>query len=515
MELELKNTNLEPNKLLQSPLKEKENNTLIQITSFDEVINMIPIGKFHYLFSASIFLHFSTVAVLTYNFSFILMYPDYLCEDSATKEWNSCSREQVCNQKGDISQWRVNDRSPKTLDNWMVKMNLHCSEQYIIGMFASIDMIGQLFASVLFPTLADKYGRRIFTYIGVYIQILAYLMMIIFPSYLVAYGSIFFLGITFNNKNFISYTHLVELMGKRASFVTGILFCYDSCIFIISPLIMVYVTKNTNLFLYVGFAMSISALVLLHSFYFPESLRFNISQKKFDNAERDLKHILSTNKVPLRQSQEIEQNFNEFKRYQLDYDAQNQESVNQGRNAIQTLISNPRTLLNLLFLGICWVSSSGTFFIFIIFIKYLPGDPFLTGVAMGFSCLGYIASDYLTFKFGVLKNMIYSYGVCAILLSLILILDQFTISVVLYAFLFFILKFVVCIAYSAIFVSHVELFDSNILSTSYGICGFLSKIVNIFIPILVEAKNKNTPIVAILIINILACVASKFLNKKN
>jgi len=160
-----------------------------------------------------------------------------------------------------------------------------------------MDVLGQLFAMLIFPVLADKYGRRKFTYLGIYLSIFAYLLMVMYPRIPTVYFGIFIAGIIFNNKNFISYTHLVEFMGKRASLVTGILFCYDSCVFIFSPIVALYLTKNTNVFLYIGILMSVLSGLLIHCFYFPESMKFNISKKKYESAFDDLRYILKVNGV--------------------------------------------------------------------------------------------------------------------------------------------------------------------------------------------------------------------------
>ena len=74
-------------------------------------------------------------------------------------------------------------------------------------------------------------------------------------------------------------------------------------------------------------------------------------------------------------------------------------------------------------LTLCWVATCGTFFLLIIFIKYLPGDTYMTGVAMGFSCLGYLSSDYVTSKFGVFNNLISGYATTTILIAVILLLN--------------------------------------------------------------------------------------------
>ena len=84
----------------------------------------------------------------------------------------------------------------------------------------------------------------------------------------------------------------------------------------------------------------------------------------------------------------------------------------------------------------------------------------------------------------------------------------------LYAFLFFILKFMNCQSYTALYISHVELFDSGVLSSSYGICGLVSMIINMGISIMSEAPNKDIPLILIMILNLVAAMASTFLKRK-
>ena len=71
-----------------------------------------------------------------------------------------------------------------------------------------------------------------------------------------------------------------------------------------------------------------------------------------------------------------------------------------------------------------WVATCVTSFLLIIFVKYLPGDTFMTGMAMGFSCLGYLTSDMVSARYGVFKNLILCYISCAILIAAILAINM-------------------------------------------------------------------------------------------
>ena len=171
------------------------------------------------------------------------------------------------------------------------------------------------------------------------------------------------------------------------------------------------------------------------------------------------------------------------------------------------------TIKNLLLIAVCWLGTCGTFFLLIIFIKYLPGNAYITGTAMGFSCFGYMLCDPLNKRFSILGIMSSGYLLSGFLLVLIMFCDSDTTSVAVFALLFFFLKFTVCVVYSGVFVAHVELFDPRILSTSYGLCGIFAKSVNIFIPILAEAESKTIPLLVICSLNFMAFLSALLLRR--
>ena len=160
-----------------------------------------------------------------------------------------------------------------------------------------------------------------------------------------------------------------------------------------------------------------------------------------------------------------------------------------------------------------WIASSGAFYFLVYFLKYLPGDTYITAVAIGFSCLGYMTTDYGTRKLGLFTNLVAGYGTIAILATIVIILNIIGegVSIFTYVSIFFIIKFLVCHCYSGLYVVHIELFDSGVLSSSYGICGLVSKFVNMSISMLCETKNKVLPLLVFMAINLLASFASKFL----
>ena len=59
-------------------------------------------------------------------------------------------------------EWRIDYTNPKSLNNWITKFDLHCNNNFEIGLFASIDILGFLFASIMVTPKSDIYGRKIF-----------------------------------------------------------------------------------------------------------------------------------------------------------------------------------------------------------------------------------------------------------------------------------------------------------------------------------------------------------------
>jgi MFS family permease len=58
------------------------------------------------------------------------------------------------------------------LDNWVTWLDLHCQNHRLLGFFGSLYFAGNLCSSLIFPALADKYGRRNIFMFGASMQFL-------------------------------------------------------------------------------------------------------------------------------------------------------------------------------------------------------------------------------------------------------------------------------------------------------------------------------------------------------
>lgn len=79
-------------------------------------------------------------------------------------------------------------------------------------------------------------------------------------------------------KAMISYSHMVELVPGKESRLTGYMFFFNEAVLIISPLILLYLSKNTYIFLSISFGLNILITIICMTFYIPESIRFLLNK---------------------------------------------------------------------------------------------------------------------------------------------------------------------------------------------------------------------------------------------
>jgi hypothetical protein len=92
--------------------------------------------------------------------------------------------------------------------------------------------------------------------------------------------------------------------------------------------------------------------------------------------------------------------------------------------------------------------------------------------------------------------------------------DQNTSQVVLYSFVLFLAKSGAELAFGFVFLIHIDLFPTNFLVTSYGICNIFCRLLTMFAPIVAEIPNVAIPLAFLVALNCAGMFASVFLRKK-
>jgi MFS family permease len=180
-----------------------------------------------------------------------------------------------------------------SLRNWITRLNLDCSgDAIVISLFGSYEFFGQLVACIVFPPLADLFGRRTFTFIGMGLQTFVFIALIAFKKSQIYYLLIFILGLAVIIRYLIAYEHLIEFVGYKQNLITGVFLFLDGLIYIYSPLFLQYVAPSTQYFVWIALAFSLFSIFLVgFVFHMPESLKYSLAKQDIMKFENDRDYI--------------------------------------------------------------------------------------------------------------------------------------------------------------------------------------------------------------------------------
>ena len=87
------------------------------------------------------------------------------------EDWKVCERKEFCPELGGIvMEHRVDWSEPKSLHNWVERLDMECTPKVDFGFMGSLVFAGWTFASLFVPRLADLYGRRLIFIINLVVQ---------------------------------------------------------------------------------------------------------------------------------------------------------------------------------------------------------------------------------------------------------------------------------------------------------------------------------------------------------
>lgn len=93
----------------------------------------------------------------------------------------------------------------------------------------------------------------------------------------------------------IAYTHMMEFLPGRVTEISGYLFFTEGMILVVSPLILQFVSNNTNIFLWAGLIQNLIAIATFLTMRIPESVIFLLEKHKFEEAKREIKYLMDFN----------------------------------------------------------------------------------------------------------------------------------------------------------------------------------------------------------------------------
>ena len=155
---------------------------------------------------------------------------------------------------------------------------------------------GWTLACLFVNRLADIYGRKWPVLISIGLQLPIILAACLSTSLDFTIAVYFFFGMMAVGRANLSYLLLMELIPEANRTVVGtMIFILDSCTLILSSFILRFVTKQWYPFQI--FTMSINLVALIGMFFIPESPRFLVEAKRYNEARAVISLISRVNKT--------------------------------------------------------------------------------------------------------------------------------------------------------------------------------------------------------------------------
>ena len=228
-----------------------------------------------------------------YPMSFFELQPKYECLMDG-KEWEECKAEDFC---GTDIQYRINEESRASLQNWVSEYDMTCASKSKFGLFGSLYFAAVVIGSLTFPPLADRVGRRPVTLTGIAIAGIAQSCMLVSPSLNFTYALVFIAGLTMPMRVFTGYIYSMEFLPIRhTELATALTLGFDGLGLALASLYFMYVSKDWK-----GF-MAGACLLCLFAFIYiccvlSESPKFLISRGRYEEARKVIDRIRAQNRL--------------------------------------------------------------------------------------------------------------------------------------------------------------------------------------------------------------------------
>ena len=246
--------------------------------------------KFSYLVNT---LAQGSAAFFMYCFVFLEKQPIYQCrlKDPESKKytWQQCKREQFCQDKDKVI-WRVNWEHEESIHNLIEQLNFYCEPDIMIGLIGSLFLVGIVIGCSTLTRLGDVYGRKPIYIVGLLMHMICMVSILTTTSVIFSYFLLFVFGLSVTSRYYVGYTYNIEMQPKsHAVLVSTTMFIFESFVYIFISLFFWFVSDQWKLLQIPNLVLASFGTVCL--FFMPESPRFLVSQRRFDEARQVFRYI--------------------------------------------------------------------------------------------------------------------------------------------------------------------------------------------------------------------------------
>ena len=249
----------------------------------------------------------------------------------------------------------------------VMEWELVCEDKDMRATAQSVFMAGVLIGSYLFGYLSDKLGRKFSFFISVVIMAIFGVASGLVPDY---YSFIILrcvVGATTSGVFLVAYVLAMEMVGPKYRVIAGTLCQYY---YTFGYLVMAAVAYLLNHDWHLLQILLSAPCFLFLSYWWivPESVRWQISEQKYDQAKEQLYKVATINKVDIDKEKVEEMINNAIKEKEL--------TKNQEKASLLDLFKHKRLCLRTLNLCFNWLVNSGTYYGLSLSASNLGGNPY-------------------------------------------------------------------------------------------------------------------------------------------
>lgn len=189
--------------------------------------------------------------------------------------------------------WDNSDFQSTTVSTW----NMVCSDSWKVSFSESSFMAGVLVGSLMFGAISDRFGRRTVFFIAPWMLLIASVGTAFASNWILYTILKFITAVSVNGLYQTGFVLAIELIGPSKRAWCGNIF---QIMFAVGELILAGVAYRFRNWHQLQLAISVpTVIIILYPLVIPESVRWQISRHKFEEAKTTISKISRWNKRPV------------------------------------------------------------------------------------------------------------------------------------------------------------------------------------------------------------------------
>lgn len=217
-------------------------------------------------------------------------------DEEYVTDWQICKDHDYCTKPENLR--RVNWTDPESIHNLVEQLDFYCEPDMMIGLIGALFLLGIVVGCSTLTRLGDVYGRKPIYLLGLFMHIFFMIGIIWSTNKFISYFLLFIFGMSVTARYYVGYTYNLEMQPKsQYVLVSTTMFMFESMVYFFICIYFRYIAKNWVVLQVPNLIFAISGIIFL--LMMPESPKFLIAQKKFDEARLVFQWIGLKNGLPL------------------------------------------------------------------------------------------------------------------------------------------------------------------------------------------------------------------------